>query len=99
MWTHVETCDMGEDCCSCERPIPAPDWSGGARHLHWSADDERTVCGGRRFVPVRSGSRVFGVTGHRSVHWSKARKSDCPACRALVRVETHDRYRRATCPH
>jgi hypothetical protein len=27
--------------------------------------------------------------GHASVHWSKARKSDCPECRRMVREAVH----------
>ena len=51
------------------------------RHLHESGA-KRTLCGCRRRVPVRSGSRVFLEPGHRSVHVTKARRSDCKACLA-----------------
>jgi hypothetical protein len=59
------------------------------RHLHWSATDVHAACGVRRLIPVRSGGRVFMEPGHASVHWSKARKSDCPECRKAVRAVVH----------
>lgn len=55
------------------------------RHLHWSAEDRYSLCGYARWVPVRVGSRVLREPGHPSVHVSKARRSDCAQCRALLR--------------
>jgi len=57
------------------------------RHLHYSADDERSLCGHRLRVPVRTGSRVIWVPGVKGVHFSKARKSDCAECRKLFRQQ------------
>lgn len=56
------------------------------RHLHAHREARYTLCGWARWVPVRTGSRVVREPGHPSVHWSKARKSDCPNCRALARA-------------
>jgi hypothetical protein len=61
------------------------------RHLHFSKDDEDTVCGYRRWVPVRTGSRFGHVRGAQSVNVSKARKSDCADCRRIVREEIMQR--------
>lgn len=61
------------------------------RHLHFSKDDEDTVCGYRRWVPFRSGSRIAYVRGAQSVNVSKARKSDCAECRRIVRDEIMQR--------
>jgi hypothetical protein len=55
-----------------------------SRHLHF-AGDSYTLCGCRRRVPVRAGSRVYWEQGHPSVHVTKARKTDCPECRKLFR--------------
>jgi hypothetical protein len=56
-----------------------------SRHLHHSGE-EYSLCGCRRRIPVRSGSRIFWEQGHPSVHVTKARKSDCPECRRLFRA-------------
>jgi hypothetical protein len=59
------------------------------RHLHFGTDDERTLCGARRWVPVRTGSRIYRERGAVSVHISKARRSDCAECRAEYRRTIH----------
>lgn len=69
-----------------------PEIEFSKRHLHWDAVDENTVCGCRRWIPVRAGSRFWKERGYQSVHWSKARKAtDCAACRYLVREDIKSR--------
>jgi hypothetical protein len=66
------------------------DFTSG-RHLVWDATNENTICG------LRIGVFAWSKLGRRRVHWSKARKVDCPVCRAMVRTEIHER-REKRCP-
>jgi len=60
------------------------DFTNG-RHLVWSATNENTICG------LRIGLVVWHQLGRERVNWTKARKSDCPVCRAQVRADIHTR--------
>lgn len=62
------------------RSVKTKDFTHG-RHLVWDATNESTVCG------LRIGLVVWHQMGRVAVHFSKARKSDCPVCRAEVRRE------------
>lgn len=59
------------------------------RHLH-DGDPDHTLCGYARRVPVAFGSRYRYIPGHASVHYTKARKSDCTECRRIHRAQLRD---------
>lgn len=63
----------------------SPDFTTG-RHLVWSACNEHTVCG------LAIGLCVWNKLNRRRVHWSKARKTDCPVCRSEVRRDVMTRW-------
>jgi len=90
---HTEECDMDEDCtCGAKRAKARPhrcaltralkqvqaelgqQRTTAMRHLHWSAVDPAPLCGTGMLGP---GLRV---------HYTKARKTDCYACRRAFRL-------------
>ncbi len=54
------------------------------RHLVWDATNENTICG------LAIGTVAWSNLRRMKVHWSKARKSDCPVCRAMVRFQIRE---------